>query len=219
VPHPEESSLSRAAVLRFVLVSVLLLALAHAVDRWAFHNLAFPDFQHTDLGRMLRVMGFLPLWALAGAALVLCDWPRRTVDSVRPALTRGALLLAGGTAGGAAAELLKMALRRERPGAHGGDYVFRAFAERPFSTGGLALPSSHVLVAFGALAMLARLFPRAWPVWYALAVGCAFSRVAAGAHFVSDVVLAGVVGIAVAEGIWRWHVRRAGDTADAPSAG
>jgi membrane-associated phospholipid phosphatase len=167
---------------------------------------------------MLRVMGFLPLWALAGGALVLCDWPRRTAESIRPALTRGALLLAGGTGGGLAAELLKLALRRERPRAHGGDYVFRAFAERPFSTGGLALPSSHVLVAFGALAMLARLFPRAWPVWYGLAVGCAFSRVAAGAHFVSDVVLAGVVGIAVAEGIWRWHLRRASRTVAVPPA-
>lgn len=217
MPHAADAALSRTVVLRFVLVSVLLLALAHAADRWAFQNLAFPAFQHTDLGRMLRVMGFLPLWALAGAALVLCDWPRRTVASIRPALTRGALLLAGGTAGGAAAELLKLALRRERPGAHGGDYVFRAFAERPFSTGGLALPSSHVLVAFGALAMLARLFPRAWPVWYALAVGCAFSRVAAGAHFVSDVVLAGVVGIAVAEGIWRWHLRRRNRRAAPPT--
>jgi membrane-associated phospholipid phosphatase len=213
-PH----AIPTATVLRFCAVSLVLLLLAHLVDRWAYQNLVHPGVTESDLGRMLRVMGFLPLWAIGAAALVLSDWPRRTAASVKPALTRGALLLGSAAAGGIVAELLKLLLRRERAWAHEGAYVFRPFTERPFSTGGLALPSSHALVAFGGLAMMAYLFPRAGPVWYALAVGAAYSRVAAGAHFVSDVVLSGIVGIAVAALIWHWHLRRSAVAGDADDA-
>ncbi|HEX7242349.1 MAG TPA: phosphatase PAP2 family protein [Longimicrobiaceae bacterium] len=217
MPPATPPPLDRAAVLRFALASAAALLAAHLVDRWAYAHLASPGFAGTDLGRMLRVMGFLPLWIAAALALVLTDWPRRLTESLYAALARGALLLGGAVAGGLAAELLKLLFRRERPRAHGGEYVFRAWSERPFSTGGLALPSSHALVAFGALAMLARIFPRAWPVWYALGAGCAFSRVAAGAHFVSDVTLSAVAGVAVAEGLWRWHLRRTGLSLEAPA--
>jgi len=43
--------------------------------------------------------------------------------------------------------------RRERPRAHGGEYFFRAFTDRPLHNGGLALPSTHAIVAFGAAAV------------------------------------------------------------------
>jgi membrane-associated phospholipid phosphatase len=65
------------------------------------------------------------------------------------------------------------------------------------------MASSHVGVAFGALAMLALLFPRTRPVCFALAAGCALSRVLAGAHFLSDVTVAAVLGIATAALLWR----------------
>lgn len=198
----------RPSPLRFAVVSAAAILLAHLVDRWAFAHLAAPDFAGEDLGRMLRVMGFLPLWAVAALALVLHDWPLRAERGTRAALSRGLLLLLGAGLGGLAAELLKLVFRRERPRAHAGEYVFRAWTERPLSTGGLALPSSHALVAWGAAAVLAHLFPRARWVWYALAAGCGYSRVAAGAHFVSDVVVSGVVGLLVGEGLWRWHLRR-----------
>jgi membrane-associated phospholipid phosphatase len=59
------------------------------------------------------------------------------------------------------------------------------------------LPSSHVLVAFAAATVLARLFPRAWGLWYLLAAGCAVTRVLAMAHFLSDTVVAALVGYVV----------------------
>jgi membrane-associated phospholipid phosphatase len=152
---------------------------------------------------MLRVAGFVPLWALAGLALVLHDWPARAAASLRAALWRGTLLFAAAAGGGIAAELLKLMLRRERPWAHDGAWVFRPLDERTLSTGGLALPSSHAMVAFSAAAMLSRLFPRAAPVWYAFAAGCGLSRVLAGAHFVSDVVVAALAGWLVTALIWR----------------
>ena len=194
--------LSRPA-LRFLLVSVLALALAHLVDWWAAGHVVWPRFQNTDLGRLFRIQGFLATWIIVGAALVLVDWPLQSIGGRWAALRRGALVAGSATLSGALGELLKIVIRRQRPGQSAGEYLFREWADRPFSTAGLGLPSSHVVVAFGALAMLALLFPRARPVCYLLAAGCAFSRVAAHAHFVSDVTLAAVVGIATAGLLFR----------------
>jgi undecaprenyl-diphosphatase len=60
------------------------------------------------------------------------------------------------------------------------------------------MPSSHALVAFAGAAALARLFPRATPIWYALAVGCGITRLLSGAHFLSDVVVGALIGVSVA---------------------
>jgi membrane-associated phospholipid phosphatase len=195
--------MSRRELLRFAAAALTLTALAHLLDGWVYAHIADENVYSGDLGRLLRVMGFLPLWLLASCALVLHDWPQRAVAGWRAVLRRGALLTGSAAAGGVAAELLKLVFRRERPRAHGGEYVFRAFDDRPFHTGGLALPSSHTLVAFAAAAMLARLFPRAAPVWFLLAAGCGYTRIAAQAHFLSDVVLAGLVGWLVAALLWR----------------
>jgi hypothetical protein len=57
--------------------------------------------------------------------------------------------------GGIIAELLKIALRRERPGLTDGAHVFRPWSEHPLSTAQLGLPSSEVAVAFAAAAAAA----------------------------------------------------------------
>jgi membrane-associated phospholipid phosphatase len=216
---------------RFLLVAAVSIAAALLLDGWAYHALAVEDVYGGDLGRMFRVMGFVPLWAAAALALALHD---RGADAHRPDAKahrpgaeardpgaeardpgaeardpgarawyhRGALLLAAPVGGGIGAEPLKLLLRRERPWAHDGEWVFRAFTERPFSTGGLALPSSHAMVAFAAAFMLARLFPRAAPVWWLLAAGCGLTRVMAGAHFVSDIVVAALGAWLVVAALW-----------------
>jgi membrane-associated phospholipid phosphatase len=97
-----------------------------------------------------------------------------------------------------------MLFRRERPGLHDGEWVFRAFTDRPFDTRDLGLPSSHVVVAFAGSAVLARLFPGAAPVVYLLAAGCGLSRVLARAHFVSDSVTGALAGWAVGAVLWKW---------------
>jgi len=192
-----------AVTRRFLLLSVLALLLAHLADSWAAVHLVFPHLGNTDLGRLLRILGFLPTWIAVAAALVMTDWPLRAVNGAWATWRRGLLVVGSATLSGAAAELLKIVIRRERPGDEAAGYVFRAWSDRTFSTAGLGIPSSHVMVAFGALAMLARLFPRARPVWYLLAAGCAVSRVAAHAHFLSDVTAAGILGIIVAGLLWR----------------
>jgi membrane-associated phospholipid phosphatase len=58
-------------------------------------------------------------------------------------------------------------------------------------------------VAFAAAAILARVFPESRGLWYGIAIGCALTRVASGAHFVSDVVLGALVGYVVSVSLWQ----------------
>ncbi len=190
---------------RFALLALLLVAVAHLLDPWAQVNVSDPDVYGDDLGRMFRVIGYYPLWVLVGAALILQDRGDVPREARRwsSGLRRGGLLLLTPALGGLVAELGKLLFRRLRPGEVPGEYVFRAFGERPLYSGGLGLPSSHTLVAFAGAAILARLFPRGAPVWFFLAAGCGFTRVEAGAHYLSDVVVAGILGWTVAWAVWR----------------
>ena len=176
--------------------ALALVLVASVLDSWSYSHLAWPGVDNHDWGRLLRVMGFLPLWFGAGAAAYL--------SATSATGRRGALVLVGATTtAGALGEVLKLLIRRERPDANAGSYVFRSFSDRPFSTRGLGMPSSHAIVAFAAATVLARLWPRGSVIWYGLAVGCALTRVLSRAHFLSDVVVAALVGSAVAAFFWR----------------
>ena len=185
---------------RVALVCIAAIVVAHLLDGWAWVHLVDPEVYEHDRGRLLRVIGYYPLWIAMGLALWLQARDRR----------RALLLGLVPGIGGLAAEVFKLLLRRERPGPHDGEYFFRSFAERPFSTSGLALPSSHALVAFSGAFILCKLYPRAWPVWVALGAGCALTRVQAHAHFLSDVVTAAVAAWMVVEVCWtRFGTRNA----------
>jgi membrane-associated phospholipid phosphatase len=177
-------------------ITIALFALAWVVDREVYQRVSLPTLYDKDWGRLLRIIGFLPTWIALAVGIALAEG-EAPVDRPR-ARRRGWLLFWGAAGSGIAAELLKLTLRRERPGPHEGLHVFRDFAERTFSSAGLALPSSHTMVAFGGAAMLARLYPRARWVGYTLAAGCGISRVLHRAHFLSDVVLAAGAGWLVA---------------------
>lgn len=195
--------------LRFLGVGLVLVVVAHVVDGWAYRTLILTDVYEEDWGRMLRVMGFAPFWLLAAIAMIAHDWPAKGTE--RPfyhVVMRGWLLIAAVAASGIVGELLKLVFRRERPRAHDGEYFFRAFSDRPLHSGGLALPSTHAIVAFGAATMLARLFPRARPIWYGLAIGCGLTRVLTQAHFVSDIAVAALIAWAVTAWLWKRHEAR-----------
>ncbi|MDQ2766423.1 MAG: phosphatase PAP2 family protein, partial [Gemmatimonadota bacterium] len=141
-------------------------------------------------------------WLLAAIALALND--RQSREWWR----RASLLAAAPTAAGIVGELLKILVRRMRPADDGSAYAFRAFSDHPFSSRGFGFPSSHAVVAFGAAAILSRLFPRATYVFYVAATGCAVSRLLAHAHYLSDVVAGACVGIAAAELLWHYGASR-----------
>jgi membrane-associated phospholipid phosphatase len=189
---------------RDVLIAIVLVALSLLADGWVAEHVRYGRVYETDWGRMLRTFGYLPFWLLAAIALALND--RESREWWR----RGALLAAAPTAAGIAGELLKITVRRMRPPDQGSAYSFRAFGDHPFSSRGIGFPSSHAVVAFGAAAILARLFPRARVVWYVAAVGCAVSRLLAHAHYLSDVVAAAFIGIAMAALLWRYGAPQPG---------
>jgi undecaprenyl-diphosphatase len=172
-----------------------LIVLAHLLDRWAYDALAYRAAGDRDWGRLLRVMGFAPTWGLVALAFWL-DGRRR--DVARQVVL--AVLV-----GGLGAELIKLLVRRVRPGPEL-EYLFRAFSDHPFSTRDLGMPSSHVMVAFAGAAAVALRFRRVGPVVYTLAAGCGLSRLMAQAHWLSDVV-AGAVGGTLA-GLVDWGGRR-----------
>jgi membrane-associated phospholipid phosphatase len=185
----------------FIAAALAGLLAAHALDNWAYATLSMPRIYDVDAGRMLRTFGFLPFWWIAAFALWLCDDDSASRESthVRARHARALFLAGAPTLCGIVGEVAKLLIRRERPAAGVGNYVFRSWSDHTFSTAGLAMPSSHAIIAFGAACALARMFPRAAWLWYALAAGCALTRVMAGAHFLSDVVLSGILAWIVIE--------------------
>jgi len=167
-------------------------------DQWAYAHLYQKNVYDHDWARLLRIMGFVPTWGVAALALWLHERP----EAAARAAARAWYLIIASLAGGLLAEILKLLLRRERPEANDGAYGFRPWSDHPFSTSGLAWPSSHTMVAFAAATALARLFPRARWVWYALAAGCGVTRIMAHAHFVSDVTLGALFGWCAGWGVW-----------------
>lgn len=184
-----------AMLLGFVIVFGALPMLA---DKWVFDHVWRAKLYDNDWARLLRVMGYLPTWLVAAYVL----WLHERSDDRARAKWRAWYLALAPAAAGITAEILKLLLRRERPEANGGWYGFRQWSDQPFSTAGLAFPSSHTMVAFGAALALGRLFPRTKWVWVWLAVGCGATRILAHAHFLSDVTLGALMGWSVGWGVW-----------------
>lgn len=182
-------------------VTLAATAVATLMDRTLYTYLNAPEVYDKDFGRLLRIMGFAGTWV----ALALAVGRTHAGDDASriAARRRGWLLFWSPMLAGAIAEILKIVVRRQRPELNDGAYGFRPWDERTWSGAGLAFPSSHTAVAFGGAAMLARLFPRARWVGYALAAGCGLTRVFARAHFLSDTVFAAGLGWLVSWMLWR----------------
>ena len=178
-------------------IALVAIVAAHLLDGWGWDHLYRDGVYEHDLGRLLRIIGYLPFWLLAGIALWLQTRNRR----------RGLMLALVPTLSGLVAEVMKILLRRERPKLHDGAYFFRPFSDQFWSTRDIGLPSSHALVAFGGAWLLCRFWPRAWPIWLGLAAGCALTRVQSQAHFISDVTVGAAAAYAVVAWAWRFEKR------------
>lgn len=193
-----------------IAVSAALIVAAHLADAWAWAHIVDPRVYERDWGRLLRSAGYLPTWLIVAIALAAEE--RGDSSDGTSASTqwrwRGGLMLLAPTLSGAAAEVLKILLRRQRPGDVSPEYIFRAYSDNFFSNRGMGLPSSHVMVAMGAAVVLARLFPRVWWMWYLIAIGCGVTRIMARAHYLSDVTVAAVAGYIIADALCRWGLRR-----------
>ena len=190
------------------LVAVAGLAAALALDRPVYLTMADPTkgVESSSLYQLFRLVGYLPTWVLIAAAMVLHD--RSRAGRAGGWWQRGVGLLASAALSGLAAEVLKVVFRRERPLLHDGHMVFRSVFENTLSGSNLATPSSHAAVAFGGGLMLARLVPGTWPVLVLVGAGCGVTRIVSGAHFLSDVYLAAILGYAVSGLLVRLAAKR-----------
>ena len=112
---------------------------ASAIDAWAFHHLQKPNVYDQDWGRALRSIGYWPLWIAMAIALWLVD--RAHGQGIR----RAAILAGSVTAAGIGGELLKLIVRRERPGTANGAYAFRPFSDHPFSSRNFGIDRKSVV--------------------------------------------------------------------------
>lgn len=193
--HPDATGLQALRTPRqwviFGALAVVSVVFAHLLDETVWRSLRDARIYEKDLGRMLRLMGFLPVWLVIAIGLWMHDRPSPGWG------WRGGLAILSPTAGGAAAEVLKILVRRLRPDSTTFGYLFRPFSEDPFSSRGLGMPSSHAMVAFAGAAALARIFPRAWWLWYLLAAGCIVTRMLALGHFLSDTIAGALLGYVI----------------------
>lgn len=187
-----------------IVASLACVALALLADGWTYHHVAMPHVYDTDWGRALRTMGYWPTWAIvAFAAWRHGAAPDRSPEEGARATWIAGWLVGSTTVAGIVAEGLKLLVRRDRPSVGNGSYVFRAWAERPLTTAGFGMPSSHAVEAFAAAAVLTAWVPEARLLWYALAVGCGVTRLLSGAHFLSDVVAGALLGVLTAHAVAR----------------
>lgn len=198
-PPSRTSPLRRACA--FILLSAIVMVVAIALDPWTYQHLNVGDYNidNRDWARLLRITGYIPTWIIIALALHLALPPSATPAAREHARRRTILFILAPTLAGLAGEIIKLIVRRERPTALDGFYSFRPLSDGPLSSGDLGFPSTHAAVAFAAAWVLCRLYPRAAPLWLALALGCALTRVLEQAHFLSDVTAAALISYAVVQ--------------------
>jgi membrane-associated phospholipid phosphatase len=186
----------RAAVALVITLACLLVPALG--DQWTYAHAYRARIYDLDWAMALRATGTLYIWI----PVALIVWLVERDDDAALAKRRALLILGSPAIAGLLCEVLKLLIRRLRPDVGAGESVFRAWSDHTFSTAGLATPSSHTMVAFGAATMMARMYPRARWVFYVFACGCAATRVFAHAHFLSDVTFGALLGWAVGWGVW-----------------
>lgn len=77
-----------------------------------------------------------------------------------------------------------------------------------FDLGSVSFPSGHAQTIFAVMTALWVLYPRPWPIYAAVAVAVALSRVFTGVHFFADVLAGAFIGVAGSLLLQRWLERR-----------
>lgn len=156
----------------------------------------------TDFGK-----GAWVLWPLGLLYLALAALPLPTTPMLRAVLAavmvRAGFLFAAIGLTGLFSSLIKNIIGRARPGVGGvvDPFLFDPFHWAPSFA---SLPSGHGTTAFAALAAFGTLFPRARTAFLIYGIIIAMSRVAIGAHYVSDVLAGAVFGIVGVMVVRRW---------------
>ncbi len=143
------------------------------------------QFEARSWAAMLKGAGYWPVWLVVGAVL-----------GAAARAAAGARVAGAAALGGLFAEAIKPVVGQIRPHLVGGAHRYWSAADVPAGELSYGMASSHAAVAFGAAWMLVFLYGRPGWVVLALAAGCGVERMMAGAHFATDVYVAGVLGYA-----------------------
>ncbi len=90
--------------------------------------------------------------------------------------------------------IFKFAIQRQRPFQQGIVSLLPVLEKASHSIWNFSFPSFHAMLVFCAVPILSRQFKKFKYIWVAFAVLIAFSRIYFGLHFMSDVIVGGVVG-------------------------
>jgi len=90
--------------------------------------------------------------------------------------------------------LLKIAIQRPRPFQLGLVSVLPVLEKASHIVWNFSFPSFHTMLAFSAIPFLSEEFPKLKYFWIIFASLIAFSRVYFGLHFLSDVIVGGLIG-------------------------
>jgi len=97
--------------------------------------------------------------------------------------------------------VLKLIVQRQRPFQQGLVYILPVLEKASHLTWNFSFPSFQSMLVFSAVPILSKEFPRFRYVWIIFAFLVAFSRVYFGVHFLSDVLVGGLIGYLIGLGI------------------
>ena len=89
---------------------------------------------------------------------------------------------------------LKIIVQRQRPFQAGIVSTFQILEKASMSLWNFSFPSFQAMLAFCAIPILSKEFPKLKKAWIIFAFFVAFSRVYFGLHFMSDVIAGGIIG-------------------------
>ncbi len=118
-------------------------------------------------------------------------------EEVPKLITYSTAFIASLTVGSAVLHAIKLVLGRRRPrdDMEMGLYGFVPFA---FNTDFNSFPSGHALTIFCVAVIFTCVWPAWWPLWFAIAAFLAGVRALLTAHFLSDVLIGGGIGLITA---------------------
>ena len=90
--------------------------------------------------------------------------------------------------------LIKVSVHRLRPFQEGVVSTLPSLLEGAQEIWDFSFPSSHAVISFCAVPILAKEFPRFKWVWVLIAVLISFSRIYFGLHYMSDLIAGGIIG-------------------------
>jgi len=90
--------------------------------------------------------------------------------------------------------VIKIIIQRPRPFQQGISTILPILEEASHSVWNFSFPSFHAMLAFCSVPILSKEFPKFKHVWIVFASLVALSRVYFGLHFMSDILIGGIIG-------------------------